>query len=73
MDQCGKCVAQYLCCGSGDMKDWLMSDGGDQWSVELGVRDLAGHLDHRLVVVGGVLGAALPFGFRAKLEFLRSI
>ena len=28
-----------------DMKSWLISDGGDRWSVKLDVRDLGGHLD----------------------------
>ena len=28
-----------------DMKNWLISDDGDRWSVKLDVRDLGGHLD----------------------------
>ena len=28
-----------------DMKDWVLSDSGDQWSVKFAVRDLSGHLD----------------------------
>ena len=28
-----------------DMKDWVLSDSGDQWSVKFDVRDLGGHLD----------------------------
>ena len=28
-----------------DMKDWVLSQGGNRWSVELDVRDLGGHLD----------------------------
>ena len=27
------------------MKDWVLSDSGDQWSVNFDVRDLGGHLD----------------------------
>ena len=27
------------------MKDWVLSDGGDKWSVKFDVRDLGGHLD----------------------------
>ena len=27
------------------MKNCLISDGGDRWSVKLDVRDLGGHLD----------------------------
>ena len=28
-----------------DMKDWVLSHEGDQWSVKFDVRDLGGHLD----------------------------
>ena len=28
-----------------DMKGWLLSQEGDQWSVKFDVRDLGGHLD----------------------------
>ena len=27
------------------MRNWLILDGGDRWSVKLDVRDLGGHLD----------------------------
>ena len=27
------------------MRDWLLSQEGDQWSVKFDVRDLGGHLD----------------------------
>ena len=32
-----------------DMRDWVLTDGGDRWSVKFDVRDLGGHLDARLV------------------------
>ena len=28
-----------------DMKDWVLSQEGDRWSVRFDVRDLGGHLD----------------------------
>ena len=28
-----------------DMKGWVLSQEGDQWSVKFDVRDLGGHLD----------------------------
>ena len=28
-----------------DMKDWVLSEEGDKWSVKFDVRDLGGHLD----------------------------
>ena len=28
-----------------DMKDWVLSQEGDKWSVKFDVRDLGGHLD----------------------------
>ena len=68
-----KCVS--LCTSAadwGDMKCWLISDNGDQWSVTLDARDLGGHLGStqcgraptltarvRLVVAGVVLVAAI--------------
>ena len=32
-----------------DFKDWVLSDGGDKWSVKFDVRDLGGHLDTTFV------------------------
>ena len=29
-----------------DMKDWVLSQDGDRWSVKFDVRDLGGHLDY---------------------------
>ena len=67
------------------MKDWVLSDSGDRWSVKLDVRDLGGHLDttlrHRASTlsgrVSGLLGAvlvvmALPLDFSGKLRILRT-
>ena len=60
----------------GNMRGWIVSDEGHQWSVKLDVRDLGGHLDTtfhgwsstlasrvRLVISRLVLVAALPFRF----------
>ena len=59
-----------------DMRNWVLSQEGDQWSVKFDVRDLGGHLDTtfrgwsatlaarvRLVLARLVLIFALPFGF----------
>ena len=67
------------------VKDWVLSDSGDRWSVKLDVPDLGGHLDttlrHRASTltgrVSGLLGAvlvvmALPLGFPGKLRILRT-
>ena len=32
----------------GDMKNWVVSDAVDKWSVRLDIRDLGGHLDSTL-------------------------
>ena len=41
-----KCVfLSTSAAGRKDMRNWLISDGGDRWSVKLDVRDLGGHLD----------------------------
>ena len=39
------------------MEGWLVSDGGDRWSVRLVVRDLGGHLDTTNRAWGGTLAA----------------
>ena len=67
------------------MKDWVLSDSGDMWSVKLDVRDLGGHLDtaHRRRAttltgrVAELLSAilvvmALPLTFAGKLGILRT-
>ena len=47
-----------------DMKCWVVSDAGDQWSVRLDIRDLGGHLDStfraRAVTLGFRMTAAIP-------------
>ena len=40
-----------------DMKDWLISVGGDRWSVKLDVRDLGEHLDVKCRSRGCTLAA----------------
>ena len=63
------------------MKDWVLSDSGDRWSVKLDTRDLGGHLDttHRrrnFTLAGRVVGLlaavlvvmALPLDFAGKLR-----
>ena len=67
------------------MKEWILSETGDKWSVKLDVRDMGGHLDttHRrraTTLIGRVLGLlgallvvmALPLTFTGKLRVLRS-
>ena len=68
-----------------DMRNWLISDGGDRWSVKLDVRDLGGHLDVTYRSRGCTLAArvrevlkvvwmvsALPLDYCGKLRFLRT-
>ena len=69
-----------------DMKCWVVSDAGDQWSVRLDVRDLGGHLDSpfraRTVTLSSRMSAAilrvravavLPLDFVGKLRVLRTM
>ena len=69
-----------------DMRDWVVTDEGDRWSVKLDVRDLGGHLDFtfrgwsttlatrvRLVVAMLVLVFALPLDFYGRLRVVRSM
>ena len=69
-----------------DMKDWVISDQGEHWSVELDVRDLGGHLDTtfwawgralvvRVLAVLRViwLVSALPLDYWRKLRVLRTM
>ena len=69
----------------GLMRDWVLSDAGDKWSVKLDTRDLGGHLDttfrrRNTTLAGRVLGLlasilvvmALPLDFAGKLRILRT-
>ena len=69
-----------------NMRGWIVSDEGHQWSVKLEVRDLGGHLDTTfhgwsstlasricLVISRLVLVSALPSDFHGRLRVLRSM
>ena len=69
----------------GHMKEWVLSDAGDKWSVKLDTRGLGGHLDttyrrRSTTLAGQVLGLlaaflvvmALPLDFAGKLRVLRT-
>ena len=69
-----------------DMKDWVLSQEGDQWSVRFDVRDLGGHLDTtfrgwsatlaarvRLVIARLVLIFVLPLDFHGRVRVVRSM
>ena len=69
-----------------EMKEWVISDQVERWSVKLDVRDLCGHLDTTCRAWGRTLGArilavlwvvwlvsALPLDYRGKLRILRTI
>ena len=68
------------------MRDWLLSQEGDQWSVKFDVRDLGGHLDTtfrgwsstlaarvRLVLSRLILIFALPLDFHGRIRVVRSM
>ena len=69
-----------------DMKNWVLSCEGDQWSVRFDVRDLGGHLDTtfrgwsstltarvRLVIARLVLIFVLPLDFHGRIRVVRSL
>ena len=69
-----------------DMRDWVLSCEGDQWTVRFDVRDLGGHLDTtfrgwystlaarvRLVISRLVLVFLLPLDFYGRVRVLRSM
>ena len=69
-----------------DMRDWVLSCEGDQWSVKFDVRDLGGHLDTtfrgwsstlsarvRFVISPLVLIFALPLDFHGRVRVVRSM
>ena len=68
------------------MKDWVLSQEGDQWSVEFYVRDLGGHLDStfrgwsstlaarvRLVISRLALIFDIPLDFHGRVRVVRSM
>ena len=68
------------------MKGWVLSQEGDQWSVNFDVRDLGGHLDTtfrgwssnlvarvRLVISRLVLIFVLPLYFHGRVRVVRSM
>ena len=69
-----------------DMKDWILSQEGDKWSVKYDVRDLGGHLDTtfrgwsakkdarvRVVMSRLALIFALPLDFHGWIRVVRSL
>ena len=69
-----------------DMKEWVMSQEGNKWSVKFNVQDLGGHLDStfrgwsstlaagvRLVISRLVLIFALPLDFHGRVRVVRSM
>ena len=69
-----------------EMKDWVLFQEGDRWSVKFDVRDLGGHLDTtyrgwsstlaarvRLVISRLVLIFALPLDFHGRVRVVRSM
>ena len=66
------------------MKDWVLSQEGEKWTVQLDVRDLGGHLDAtfrgwsaaarvRLVVARLVLVLILPFPFHGRVRVVWTV
>ena len=68
------------------MRDWVLSQEGDQWSVKFDVRDLGGHLDTtfrgwsstlaarvRFVLSRLILIFALPVDFHGRIRVVRSM
>ena len=69
-----------------EMKDWVLSQEGDQWSLKFDVRDLGGHADTtfrgwsstlaarvRLVISRLVLFVALLLDFHGRVRVVRSM
>ena len=69
-----------------EMRDWVVTDEGDRWTVKLDVRDLGGHLDTtfrgwsstlaarvRLVLARLLVVFALPLHFHGRLSVLRNM
>ena len=68
------------------MRDWVLPQEGDKWSVKFYVRDLGWHLDTpfrewsatlasrvRFVIVWLVLVFALPLDFHGRVRVVRSV
>ena len=69
-----------------EMRDWVVTDEGDRWTVKLDVRDLGGHLDTtfrgwsstlaarvRLVLARLLVVFALPLPFHGRMVVLRNM
>ena len=69
-----------------DLRDWVLSQEGDKWSVKIDVRDLGGHLDTtfrglsstlaarvHLVISRLILIFALSLDFHGKIRVVRSM
>ena len=69
-----------------ELKDWVLSQEEDRWSVRFDVQDLGGHLDTtfrdwsatlaariRLVVARLVLFFVLPLDFHGRVRVVRSM
>ena len=69
-----------------EMRDWVVTDEGDRWTVKLDVRDLGGHLDTtfrgwsstlaarvRLVLARLLVVFALPRHFHGRLCVFRNM
>ena len=68
------------------MREWVVTDEGDKWTVKLDVRDIGGHIDStlrgwsaplakrvRLVVARLVLIFVLPLDFHGRLRVVRAM
>ena len=69
-----------------EMRDWVVTDEGDRWTVKFDVRDLGGHLDTtfrgwsstlaarvRLVLARLLVIFALPLHFHGRMVVLRNM
>ena len=69
-----------------EVRDWVVTDEGDRWTVKLDVRDLGGHLDItfrgwsstlaarvRLVLARLLVVFALPLHFHGRMIVLRNM
>ena len=69
-----------------EMRDWVVTDEGDRWTVKFDVRDLGGHLDTtfrgwssslasrvRLVIARLLVIFALPLPLHGRMVVLRNM